>query len=238
MLLKAELFFHVLLCVALLFAGTSRLRSDSEMRKRFFGAYLFYQALIVALLMGKYVWWPFLSLLAAISSYEILSAMQKGTVRQILGGILFWGLTLLSYYALFQIPLQKQQAGVVLWICIVVQFSDVAAYMIGKKYGKRKIFPRLSPGKTYEGTFGALFSSLPLSAFLLFYFDLPHKSFCLFMTVPLVLLGQLGDAVESLFKRILGKKDLGTIVYGHGGVCDRMDSFLFVMPAWLLLSKI
>ncbi|RKO66312.1 phosphatidate cytidylyltransferase [Desulfofundulus salinus] len=108
--------------------------------------------------------------------------------------------------------------------------SDTVAYFIGKRWGRRRLAPALSPGKTVEGAVGGLAGSLLAAvAFVIIYPFLPRG--------PLLLLGLLlglaavvGDLVESAFKRQAGVKDAGDIIPGHGGILDRFDSMLFTAP--------
>jgi len=112
--------------------------------------------------------------------------------------------------------------------------SDTAAFFIGRAFGRHKLAPSISPGKTWEGAFGGLLGAVGVS--LLFLLNHPlslSAGFTVWQAVVLGLLvstgGQLGDLVESLFKRNVGAKDSGTLLPGHGGVLDRMDSIVFAL---------
>lgn len=113
--------------------------------------------------------------------------------------------------------------------------NDTGAYFIGRKWGRHKLAPATSPGKTWEGAMGGLLSSIAgaVAVFLLL------NLFCTFSLLywQLILLAclislfaQLGDMVESLLKRNLEAKDAGKLLPGHGGVLDRLDSLIFVAP--------
>lgn len=109
--------------------------------------------------------------------------------------------------------------------------ADSGAYFIGRKFGKRKLWPEISPKKTVEGAIGGIISALALA--FVFYMILPFEENLLFMLLiafAASIFGQIGDLVESAFKRHYGVKDSGTILPGHGGILDRVDSWLFVMP--------
>jgi len=112
-----------------------------------------------------------------------------------------------------------------IWIC------DTAAYMVGSRIGRHKLFPRVSPNKTVEGTvFGLLFAVA--AAYLCqisFLADLPVEH-VLIVGVICGSIGQLSDLVESLFKRDAGVKDSSKLIPGHGGVLDRFDSPMLVAP--------
>ena len=114
---------------------------------------------------------------------------------------------------------------------LLVWISDISAYFVGKSIGKRKLMPSVSPGKTKEGFLGAgmctlLFSYILYTAFGHFNFSQWTGLGCLVW-----LFGSLGDLVESKMKRIIGIKDSGTILPGHGGFLDRFDGFIFCLPS-------
>ena len=110
--------------------------------------------------------------------------------------------------------------------------SDSAAYFIGKAFGKHKLAPSISPGKTWEGSIGGLLGAVLVSMFFLLNTPLHLNAYLNWWQMIIVGLlisgfGQLGDLIESLFKRNTGAKDSGNIFPGHGGMLDRMDSIVF-----------
>jgi phosphatidate cytidylyltransferase len=109
--------------------------------------------------------------------------------------------------------------------------SDTAAYYTGRAFGRHKLAPRVSPGKTWEGAVGGMCASLALAA-LAHYWFFPELS--LRAALPLAalmnVLGVLGDLTESALKRGAGAKDAAKILPGHGGLLDRLDSLLFNAP--------
>ncbi|MBL0246373.1 MAG: phosphatidate cytidylyltransferase [Sphingobacteriales bacterium] len=112
---------------------------------------------------------------------------------------------------------------------LLVWSNDTAAYLSGRAFGRHKLFERISPKKTWEGTIGGglftLFVGWLLS--ILFRFSLTTW---LGIAALAVLCGTWGDLIESLLKRSLGVKDSGSLLPGHGGVLDRFDALLFVLP--------
>jgi phosphatidate cytidylyltransferase len=122
-----------------------------------------------------------------------------------------------------------------IFLAIFTSFgSDSAAYFIGKAFGKHKLAPSISPAKTWEGAIGGLLGAMAAS--LLFLINTPLKVsnylnwWQLIIVALLVsIFGQLGDLVESLFKRNTGAKDSGNIFPGHGGMLDRIDSLVFAV---------
>jgi phosphatidate cytidylyltransferase len=113
----------------------------------------------------------------------------------------------------------------ILWV------GDTAAMGIGKWLGKHKLAPAVSPNKTVEGLIGGFIGAIVISL-IVYYWKFPHLQIYHFLIIPVLcsLFGQLGDLVESMWKRSLGLKDSSAIIPGHGGVLDRFDSLLFAAP--------
>lgn len=120
-------------------------------------------------------------------------------------------------------------------ILLMIWISDVSAYFVGKSIGKRKLYPSVSPGKTWEGFLGAGLITV-MSSFIFFTL---FESFTLqiwaLFGLCIWLFGSIGDLVESKFKRKVGIKDSGTIMPGHGGFLDRFDGFIFCIPFVLII---
>ncbi|MCD6497945.1 MAG: phosphatidate cytidylyltransferase [Deltaproteobacteria bacterium] len=113
----------------------------------------------------------------------------------------------------------------------VIWLGDTGAYFTGRAFGKHKLYPTVSPKKTWEGAFGGLVSSLAAGAVaVLWYLPELHWMGVLFGVVPAAVFGQAGDLCESLIKRAYGVKDSGRILPGHGGILDRVDALLFAAP--------
>lgn len=122
----------------------------------------------------------------------------------------------------------------VLWIffVIVLAFSgDIAAFYAGRTFGKRKLMPHVSPGKTVEGLLGLAVGSVA-GCLVYRHFLLPEVGAGHVVLLGLAggIVGQLGDLFESLIKRATGAKDSGEILPGHGGILDRLDCLLFIVP--------
>lgn len=109
--------------------------------------------------------------------------------------------------------------------------TDTGAYFIGRAWGKRKLWPEISPNKTVEGSIGGIVCAVVVAIIYQLCTNL-FDSFALLivMTIVLSIFGQIGDLVESAFKRHYGVKDSGNILPGHGGILDRFDSLLFILP--------
>lgn len=121
------------------------------------------------------------------------------------------------------------------WIWLIIMLictwsNDTAAYFVGRRWGRRRLAPELSPGKTVEGSIGGLLVGL-LAAWVvtLYYTQLPME-LVLLLGLAIGVAGQAGDLVESAIKRQTGVKDAGNLIPGHGGILDRFDSILFTAP--------
>jgi len=112
-----------------------------------------------------------------------------------------------------------------IWIC------DTAAYFGGKTFGKHKLFVKVSPNKTWEGAvFGFIFSVLTMLAAKILVIDYLSYQHAIVIGALVGIFGQIGDLIESRFKRDSGVKDSSSIIPGHGGVYDRFDSLIYVSP--------
>ncbi|QHL88312.1 CDP-archaeol synthase [Nibribacter ruber] len=119
---------------------------------------------------------------------------------------------------------------IILGVMLLIWASDTGAYIAGKSFGRHKLFPRISPGKTWEGWIGGVILSLVVAYVLAMYFaDLTLVQW-LGVGALVSVFGVLGDLVESMLKRSLDVKDSGTLIPGHGGILDRFDSLILVVP--------
>jgi len=126
--------------------------------------------------------------------------------------------------------------AMLLFVMVLIWAADSGAYFAGRKFGKHKLAPSVSPGKTIEGVVGGLLAAALFSVIGAVSFDLPVLggiSFVL-LSVIVVLLSVIGDLFESLFKRRAGVKDSGQLLPGHGGVLDRIDSLTAAAPIFAL----
>jgi phosphatidate cytidylyltransferase len=125
-----------------------------------------------------------------------------------------------------------------LGIFIMIWCSDTFAYLVGRKIGKNKMFERISPNKSWEGFFGGMTFAM-IAGLVIAYFleDQPFIQYAI-MGMLAAIFGTLGDLVESLLKRSLNLKDSGKILPGHGGLLDRLDSVLVVIPVIFVFQLI
>lgn len=133
-----------------------------------------------------------------------------------------------SFY--YMIEVRSIGLNVFLFILFVIWATDSGAYFIGKRFGKRKLWPEISPNKTIGGAVGGIIFAFMLAVIfqLIYPFDKSLLSIGL-IAIVISIFGQLGDLVASAMKRKYDVKDFGHIFPGHGGVLDRLDSFIFVL---------
>lgn len=153
-----------------------------------------------------------------------------------------WGLMVCVYCvsyapALMTLPVRKSGgASLLLFFLLVVQLSDVFQYTWGKLFGRHPVAPHVSPNKTWEGFLGGIGSATALGAAL--WWATPFNPWqAAGMSLVITLLGFAGGLTMSAIKRDRGVKDYGTLIQGHGGVLDRVDSICFAAPVFFHLTR-
>jgi len=122
------------------------------------------------------------------------------------------------------------------FLVIVVQSSDVLQYVWGKLFGRHKLAPSISPSKTWEGLLGGVLSATALGAAL--WWATPFNPWqAALMALAINVMGFFGGLVMSAIKRDRGVKDWGTLIEGHGGMLDRLDSVVFAAPIFFHLTR-
>lgn len=193
--------------------------------------------LIVAVL-----WWLFAFFLVML--YPKYTLLRTNTVIKLFAGVL---ILVPSWIALIRLHASDEQGPLyVLFLLIIIWVADSGAYFGGRKWGKNKLAPNVSPKKTWEGVATGLMGVAILSvigALMLGYQDEAWGNVVVFVAICIitVLFSVLGDLTESMFKRQSGIKDSGTLLPGHGGVLDRIDSVtaaapIFLICLWLFLG--
>jgi phosphatidate cytidylyltransferase len=183
-------------------------------------------------LAGGLVWW--LVALAWVVRFQqgiALGAFDSPWVRLLVGWLTLgpaWGaLTHLHAGDL-------HGRGLVLLLLVIIWTADSAAYFVGRRFGARRLASRVSPGKSLEGLAGALLAVALLAMFAAELGWFQSRLGLLTLCLLTVMLSVLGDLTESVFKRTAGVKDSGTLVPGHGGVLDRIDSLSAAAPLFVL----
>ena len=166
------------------------------------------------------------SVVEVLTSVDLVAG--AGDVPRLLFGFVY-GSVLLSCLGLVrQFP---NGAWWVLLACTVSWGNDTGGYFFGRAFGKHKLHPRVSPGKTWEGFFGGMATTIGFT-FIVRFLGMPELTplDCVLIAVPASLLGPMGDLSESLLKRAYGVKDSGVFMPGHGGMLDRIDALIFNAP--------
>jgi phosphatidate cytidylyltransferase len=133
---------------------------------------------------------------------------------------------------------ESYNPNILLGSFILVWVNDSFAYLIGKNFGKQKLFEKISPKKTVEGFLGGLLFSCIASYFIATFTQTLDFTSWLILGIVITVFGTLGDLIESKFKRQANVKDSGTIMPGHGGLLDRLDSIIFAAPFIYLFLRI
>lgn len=168
---------------------------------------------------------------------SVLIGETKGVIKS--NAVIQWGL-MLCVFAFSHIafltnlaPAQHEKAGyagLVLLLLFLTQFNDVAQYVSGKTFGKHKIIPKVSPNKTWEGFIGGVCATSLLACVIAPFLSTLTHAQGLFAGLLIAGAGFVGDVVISSVKRDLEIKDSGTLIPGHGGLLDRIDSLIYTAP--------
>jgi phosphatidate cytidylyltransferase len=132
-----------------------------------------------------------------------------------------------------------QPVAYILFLVLLIAFNDMGAYFVGRSFGKRPLAPSISPSKTVEGFFGGLIASMVIASILTTFpaWETIGIARGLALAGVVGIFSPLGDLIESMMKRSIGVKDMGSVLPGHGGMLDRVDSFLLAAPAAYLLMR-
>ncbi|TDQ27880.1 phosphatidate cytidylyltransferase [Tenacibaculum caenipelagi] len=139
---------------------------------------------------------------------------------------------ILPFYFLMNLPFINSiyNPNIIIYIILIIWTNDSFAFLVGKNFGKRKLFEKVSPKKTIEGFIGGLLFSIVAGFIIGQYSGIFSTLNWVVISIIVAVFGSLGDLVESKFKRQANIKDSGTIMPGHGGLLDRLDSLFFLAP--------
>ena len=173
----------------------------------------------------------FLPLVALSFVYELYTSSEKPftNIGVLLLGVFYIGIPL-ALVPMIAFRTGTFHPNIIFGLLLLTWANDTGAYLIGSQIGRTKLFPRISPKKTWEGSLGGVLVAF-MAAYLLslFFKDLVLKDW-LILALLVSIFGSIGDLVESMLKRSLKIKDSGTLLPGHGGMLDRFDAFLFLLP--------
>ncbi len=207
-----------------------------EIEKRLLSSLVLIPIAIFFIVQGSVFFIFFLSILFLATSYEWLKMNKKSHLLKFLGIIFL----LFSFFAAFEI--RAENFNFFLFIVIICIFTDIGGYIFGKIFKGPKL-TKISPNKTYAGVIGSLILSLVSALIFIKYFGkevLPDTDnlVCFLIILFISIISQIGDLIISYFKRKAKLKDTGKILPGHGGLLDRIDGLIFVLPAIYLLQLI
>lgn len=156
--------------------------------------------------------------------------------------LLFMGIIYMGAGFHYMIATRWMEPNGLFWTLLIflcIWATDSGAYFAGNWFGKHPLWPAISPKKTVEGSVGGLVLAIVVAVAFSFYRpDLLGLANAILLGLVIALVGQMGDLIQSAYKRVKGIKDTGAILPGHGGVLDRVDSWLIVFPLVNLLSMI
>jgi phosphatidate cytidylyltransferase len=135
------------------------------------------------------------------------------------------------YYQLSNISFQPE---LLVGVLVLIWIFDSMAYVTGVPLGKHKMFVRVSPKKSWEGTIGGAFFTILAGIFINNFIPVISLTDWIIISAIVIVFGTIGDLIESLFKRSINIKDSGEFLPGHGGLLDRLDSFIFTIP-WIFV---
>ena len=168
--------------------------------------------------------------LACVFAYPTSGTLVRPWVTAVVGIFISWA----SWIALVVIREAPDGSHWLLWMILVVAFADIGAYFTGRRFGRRKLAPEVSPGKTWEGFWGGMLTSSLICGAILVGMGRFNGGW-IFIMILLVTVSVVGDLFESVLKRERGVKDSGVILPGHGGALDRIDSAVAVLPYFALI---
>ena len=223
---------------------------SSCLKKRLISGFILGPITLVAIITGGIYFKAFVAIAFGLSFKEWvrMALKSKTALRDSIIGVLY---LLIGFMAFMTLRLELPQGMYLTFVLMIgVWGSDIAAYFAGKKFGGAKLAETISPNKTWAGLFGGMVGS----AFVLILFNVLAEplgnivgyELSAFMSFPkaivvgvfFTVLGQGGDLLMSFYKRRVGVKDTGTLIPGHGGLLDRIDSLLIVSPFFLVVLSL
>lgn len=211
------------------------------------GVYRYVYAGVMALLLLAAYWmpailvltvgaaWWFLALVLVVNYPSLTHLWGTRFGRAVIGPIMFAP----ALVGLVQLKLMPDSNWLILLLFLLIWGADIGAYFAGRAFGRKKLIPDVSPGKSWAGLYGGLASALLITAGMMLYKGEPdlvsaHGLVFLLVCGFVVQVSVLGDLAESMFKRHRGVKDSSNLLPGHGGILDRIDSLLSASPVFAL----
>ena len=210
----------------------------SELQKRILSSIIIIPLSLFIIVKGSILFLFFLIFCFLLSCYE-WNKMAKGKIINLLGLIFL----LISFYLAFSIreDLEDNSLFIFLFLIIISVSTDIGGYIFGKIFKGPKL-TKISPNKTYAGVIGSFLTSILFGILFINYFkniyyykvDVSNNFILLILFLSLV--SQIGDLIVSYFKRISKLDNTGKLIPGHGGILDRIDGIIFVVPTFYILN--
>ena len=218
-----------------------------NLSKRVITSFFLLLILCLSLFVHKYFWLVTLVLVSVIAYIEFQNIIKKiiKIKKNSLILLKFLSILYLLFFIFSSYSIYKNPPIVLIFILLICICSDTGGFIIGKLIGGQKL-TKISPNKTVSGSVGSfIFSLIPTIIFLIIFnytnnenFKINETTFTIILSLFLSLICQLGDLCISYFKRKANVKDTGSILPGHGGILDRIDGAIFVLPAAFILNII
>jgi phosphatidate cytidylyltransferase len=190
--------------------------------------------LVVWLILGA-PWWAFVAAEVVVGLFALVEVVQigKNAVVSALGGTIYIGGAWVCAF-----NLRALNPSWLLFAFLLCWVGDTAAFYVGKNFGRHKMAPQISPGKTWEGAVASVLGGV-LAGAIFAHFLIPAASLAIVLIIAAAgnIAGQVGDLIESAYKRWGGVKDSGSSLPGHGGWLDRIDSSLLSVPVVYAMLK-
>ena len=220
---------------------------DINLSKRILTSFFLLFFLSISLFINKYLWLIVLVVVSIISFNEFNNLLKKifKNKNNLLNLINFISILFLFFFIFASYNIYQYPPIELIFILLVCIFSDTGGFFIGKLIGGKRL-TQISPNKTISGSVGSFICSLlPAIIYLIIFESTEDNNFkinniftTMFISLFLSLICQLGDLFISYFKRKANVKDTGSILPGHGGLLDRIDGIIFVLPAAYIIDKI
>ena len=193
---------------------------------RIFSAIIFIPFIIIPIIMKGYILYLFYILLLTFVVIELIDMIKISKKKIFI--YLYLSICVSTFFIFMISILSIENISVkIIEIIVTIWIFDTFCYLGGKTFNGKKLMPKISKGKTFNGLYSGIIATLAITGlyFLVFYKDLYNVAL---MTIPIIIASFFGDLIVSIMKRSVNIKDSGSIMPGHGGIIDRMDSFVLV----------
>jgi phosphatidate cytidylyltransferase len=206
-----------------------------NLKLRFYSSMVLGPLVLIAIYSAEIIFTLTVLLISGLMTMEWHTLVKQQRANKII-----WWVTGLIYVLVFACSLLKLRylpsgSNVLLWLLATIWTTDSAAFACGRMLGGPKLAPQISPAKTWSGFCGAVFASAIVGFLLSKCMHVHNDLTFICVTIMLSIIAQIGDLLESWIKRKAGIKDSGSLIPGHGGILDRVDSLVLAAPFLLLM---